>query len=202
MAESAFPAGGLMVIGAHAGDAENMAAATVLKHTRAGYPATIAHMTLGEAGHPTLAPEVYAEQRKREVLASAALMGAKAIWLPYRDGALPVSDAVEPSLQPDTAGEAERDPHALERKLSQGSRHHPRDRPERDLLCGAARHGSRASAPQHPWPLLTGELGGHGGLDRRHLPGRERRVGGLSGGAALPRAHGRARIVLPVSRVL
>jgi len=98
MAESAIPAGGLMVIGAHAGDAENMAAATVLKHTRAGYPATIVHMTLGEAGHPTLPPEVYAEQRKREVQASAALMGARAIWLPYRDGELPVSDDVKLQL--------------------------------------------------------------------------------------------------------
>ena len=84
-----------MVVGAHAGDAENMAAATVLKHTRAGHAATIVHMTLGEAGHPTLPPEVYAQQRKREVQESARLMGAKAIWLPYRDGELPTSDEVK-----------------------------------------------------------------------------------------------------------
>lgn len=70
--------GKLMVIGAHAGDVENMAAATILKHTRAGHPATIVHMTLGEAGHPALPPEVYAEQRKREVQESARLMGGKA----------------------------------------------------------------------------------------------------------------------------
>lgn len=89
------PPGTIMVIGAHAGDAENMAAATVLKHTRAGHGAVIVHLTLGEAGHPTLAPEVYAEQRKREVEASAALMGARAIWLPYRDGELPVDDEVK-----------------------------------------------------------------------------------------------------------
>ncbi|MDI7274883.1 MAG: PIG-L family deacetylase [Anaerolineae bacterium] len=87
--------GGIMVIGAHAGDAENMAGATVLKHTRAGHAATIVHMTLGEAGHPTLAPELYAEQRRREVQASAALMGARAVCLPYRDGELPVSDDVK-----------------------------------------------------------------------------------------------------------
>jgi len=84
-----------MVIGAHAGDAENMAAAVVLKHTHAGHAATIVHMTLGEAGHPTLAPQVYAEQRKREVEESARLMSAKAIWLPYRDGELPVNDEVK-----------------------------------------------------------------------------------------------------------
>lgn len=95
MPENTLTQGGIMVIGAHAGDAENMAAATVLKHTRAGHRATIVHLTLGEAGHPTLAPEVYAEQRKQEVQASAALMGAQAIWLPYRDGELPVADEVK-----------------------------------------------------------------------------------------------------------
>jgi len=84
-----------MVIGAHAGDAENMAAATVLKHTRAGHAATLVHMTLGEAGHSTLAPKVYAEQRKKEVEESARLMGGRAIWLPYRDGELPVNDEVK-----------------------------------------------------------------------------------------------------------
>lgn len=87
--------GGIMVIGAHAGDAENMAAAVVLKHTRAGSPATIVHLTLGEAGHPRMAPAAYAEQRKREVAESARLMGAEAVWLPYADGLLPVNDEVK-----------------------------------------------------------------------------------------------------------
>ncbi len=95
MTDSRQPTGSIMVIGAHAGDAENMAAATVLKHTRAGHAATLVHMTLGEAGHPTLAPDAYAEQRKKEVAESARLMGARAIWLPYRDGELPMSDEVK-----------------------------------------------------------------------------------------------------------
>ena len=64
MSDTSLPAGHLMVIGAHAGDAENMAGALVLKHTRAGHRATIVHMTLGEAGHPTLDPEAYAVQRR------------------------------------------------------------------------------------------------------------------------------------------
>jgi len=87
--------GHIMVIGAHAGDAENMAAATVLKHTRSGQRATIVHLTLGEAGHPSLPPEVYAEQRRREVEESARLMGAAAVVLPYRDGLLPTSEDVK-----------------------------------------------------------------------------------------------------------
>src|SRR5512144_532528 len=85
----------LMVIGAHAGDAENMAGAVVLKHTRAGHSATIVHMTLGEAGHPRLSPVEYAGQRRREVEDAARLMGAKALWLMYRDGELPVNDEIK-----------------------------------------------------------------------------------------------------------
>jgi LmbE family N-acetylglucosaminyl deacetylase len=84
----------IMVIGAHAGDAENMAGAVVLKHTRAGHAATIVHLTLGEAGHKTLPPSKYAEQRVKEVQESAHLMRAKAIWLDYPDGFLPVNQEV------------------------------------------------------------------------------------------------------------
>lgn len=84
-----------MVVGAHAGDAENMAGAIVLTHTRAGHTATIVHMTLGEAGHPTLTPALYAEQRQREVRESARIMGAHAIWLPYPDGMLPVHEEIK-----------------------------------------------------------------------------------------------------------
>ncbi len=72
-----------------------MAGAIVLKHTRAGHHATIVHMTLGEAGHPTLAPAAYAAQRQVEVEESARLMGARAIVLSYRDGELPVNDAIK-----------------------------------------------------------------------------------------------------------
>ncbi len=89
------PVGGIMVIGAHAGDAENMASAVVLKHTRAGFPATIVHLTLGEAGHPRMAAADYAEQRRREVAESARIMCAEAVWLPYPDGQLPVNDEVK-----------------------------------------------------------------------------------------------------------
>ena len=92
---SALPRGHLLVIGAHAGDVENMAGATVLKHVRSGCTATVVHMTLGEAGHPTLAPAVYAEQRRQEIAASGQLMGAKVIELPYRDGLRPVNSELK-----------------------------------------------------------------------------------------------------------
>ncbi len=95
MSQQPLSPGHLMVIGAHAGDAENMAGAIVLKHTRAGHRATIVHMTLGEAGHPTLPPDVYAQQRQQEVQAAARLMGADVMWLPYRDGELAATEAVK-----------------------------------------------------------------------------------------------------------
>jgi LmbE family N-acetylglucosaminyl deacetylase len=87
-----------MVVGAHAADAENMAGAIVLKHTRAGYRAIIVHMTLGEAGHPTLAPEVYAKQREKEIRAAATLLGAEMMCLGYADGLLPADDQVKMRL--------------------------------------------------------------------------------------------------------
>jgi LmbE family N-acetylglucosaminyl deacetylase len=92
MVDEALPGGKLMVVGAHAGDAENMAGAAVLKHTRAGHQAIIVHMTLGEAGHPTRTPNAYAEQRKMEIHASAALLGARTVCLGYADGLLPADD--------------------------------------------------------------------------------------------------------------
>lgn len=95
MSDTSLPAGHLMVIGAHAGDAENMAGALVLKHTRAGHRATIVHMTLGEAGHPALDPEAYAVQRREEVIAAARLMNATPVVLPYRDGELPATEEVK-----------------------------------------------------------------------------------------------------------
>jgi LmbE family N-acetylglucosaminyl deacetylase len=95
MSDASSPAGHLMVIGAHAGDAENMAGALVLKHTRAGHRASVVHMTLGEAGHPTLAPGDYAVQRRREVAESARLMGAELVVLPHRDGELLATEEVK-----------------------------------------------------------------------------------------------------------
>ncbi len=84
----------LMVIGAHAGDAEITAGAVVLSHTRAGHEAVLVHMTPGEKGHPHKSSEEYARQKMEEAQAIAQALGARAILLPYRDGELPVSDEV------------------------------------------------------------------------------------------------------------
>ena len=88
----------IMVVGAHAGDAEIMAGAVVAKYTRAGHEAVLVHLTPGEKGHRTLSAEEYAEQKITEGHKAAAALGAKAIFLPYKDAELPVNDEVKYQL--------------------------------------------------------------------------------------------------------
>lgn len=88
----------IMVVGAHAGDAEIMAGAVVAKYTNAGHEAVLVHLTPGEKGHRTMSPEDYAEQKIAEGHKAAEALGAKAIFLPYKDAELPVNDEVKYAL--------------------------------------------------------------------------------------------------------
>lgn len=88
----------LMVVGAHAGDAEIMAGALVAKYTTAGHAAVLVHLTPGEKGHKTLSPEDYARQKREEGHQAAAMLGAQAIFLPYKDAELPVHDEIKYAL--------------------------------------------------------------------------------------------------------
>ncbi len=85
----------ILVIGAHAGDAEAMAGATVLQHTTRGHTATLLHLTLGGKGHPALGEEEYSQQKQAEALAAAAALGAEARFMPYRDGELLSTEEVK-----------------------------------------------------------------------------------------------------------
>lgn len=88
----------IMVIGAHAADAEVMGAAQVLVQVDQGWRAVIVHCTLGEKGHPGLDPDTYARQKREEAEAAARVLGATCVCLPYRDGELPVGEEVQWSL--------------------------------------------------------------------------------------------------------
>lgn len=88
----------IMVVGAHAGDAEIMAGAVVAKYTQAGHEAVLVHMTPGEKGHSGMEPEKYALQKKEEGQKAAEVLGAKAIFLPYKDAELPLNDEVKYQL--------------------------------------------------------------------------------------------------------
>lgn len=85
----------IMVVGAHAADAEIMAGAIVAKYTQAGHEAVLVHMTPGEKGHKTMPPEEYAKQKKEEGEKAAQILGAKAIFMPYKDAELPLNDEVK-----------------------------------------------------------------------------------------------------------
>lgn len=79
----------ILAIGAHAGDMELTAGAVLLKQHALGDHIVLLHLTLGEGGNPKLSPELYGAQKKREAQAAAAILGARVIFGPYRDGELP-----------------------------------------------------------------------------------------------------------------
>lgn len=85
----------IMVVGAHAADAEIMGGAAVLKHVAAGWRAVLVHMTPGEKGSRTLAPEEYAKVKEEEARSAARILGADCVLLPYADGELPVNEEVQ-----------------------------------------------------------------------------------------------------------
>jgi len=88
----------IVAVGAHAADAEFAAGATLLKHARQGWDAHIVHLTLGEKGSATLSAEEYAAQKKAEAEEAAHLLEATPHFFPYRDGELPLTDAVAAEL--------------------------------------------------------------------------------------------------------
>lgn len=79
----------ILAIGAHAGDMELTAGAVLLKQRALGDSIVLLHLTLGEGGNPKMSPEQYGEQKRREARAAAAILGAKVILGPYKDGELP-----------------------------------------------------------------------------------------------------------------
>jgi len=88
----------IMVIGAHAADAEVMGGAAVLKHVDAGWRAVNLHLTGGEKGHKSLSPEEYLEIKKQEADEAAKRLGAESVFLPYKDGELPIDEEVQMAI--------------------------------------------------------------------------------------------------------
>jgi LmbE family N-acetylglucosaminyl deacetylase len=82
----------ILAIGAHAGDMELTAGAVLLAQHARGDSIVLLHLTLGEGGNPKMSPLQYREQKRREAQAAAALLGARIIFGPYKDGELPNSE--------------------------------------------------------------------------------------------------------------
>lgn len=85
----------IMVIGAHAADAELMGGGSVLAHTRMGWNAVLVHMTLGEKGSRTLSAEEYSAVKREEAARAAEILGAELEVLPYLDGELPINEEAQ-----------------------------------------------------------------------------------------------------------
>jgi N-acetylglucosamine malate deacetylase 1 len=83
----------ILAVGAHAGDMELTAGAVLVKQRRAGDRIVLLHLTLGEGGNPQLSPDAYGEQKRREALEVAAIIGAEVIFGPWADGQLPDDEA-------------------------------------------------------------------------------------------------------------
>ena len=82
----------ILAIGAHAGDMEISCGAVLARQARLGDKVFLLHLSLGEGGNPRLAPDAYGEQKRKEALAAADKIGAKAIFGPYKDGEIPDSE--------------------------------------------------------------------------------------------------------------
>jgi LmbE family N-acetylglucosaminyl deacetylase len=84
----------ILAIGAHCGDVEITCGAVLAKHHKLGDRIAILHLTLGEGGNPNMLPQAYGEQKRREAIAAAKLIGAEPIFASYRDGELPNTEDV------------------------------------------------------------------------------------------------------------
>ena len=84
----------VLAIGAHCGDAEITTGALLARQKRMGDRIAILHMTLGEGGNPRMTPKAYGEQKRREAIEAAKVLGAEVYFAPYKDGELPNDEAV------------------------------------------------------------------------------------------------------------
>lgn len=82
----------LLVVGAHAFDAEVIAGPLAATVAARGGTVTLVHLSLGEQGHPSLPPEEYAKQKRAEAEDAAAALGVSWRTLDLPDGFVPDTD--------------------------------------------------------------------------------------------------------------
>jgi len=84
----------LMVVGAHAFDAEAMAGGLAARAAEEGGAVLLVHLTRGERGDPTKPPEQYAVQLEGEMQQAAGILRARAHWPGHVAGELPMEDVI------------------------------------------------------------------------------------------------------------
>lgn len=85
----------ILAIGAHMGDCEIACGMALAAHARQGGGIAMLHLTPGEKGHPSLAPDAYARQKRAEAEEAAAALGARMFALDYADGELPCTQEAQ-----------------------------------------------------------------------------------------------------------
>lgn len=84
----------VIVVGAHAFDAEAMAGGWCATLAMAGRRVTLVHLSDGEQGHRTLSPESYAMQKRGEADLAATIMGVEQLSLHLPDTAVTATNEV------------------------------------------------------------------------------------------------------------
>jgi len=82
----------VMAIAAHPGDAFFAMGAPVAVATHFGGQGSLLSLSLGERGSPTIPAEQYGASQREAAQKAAALIGAKALFLQYPDGEIPINE--------------------------------------------------------------------------------------------------------------
>ena len=82
----------VMALAAHPGDAFFSMGAPVAVATHFGGQGALLSLSLGEKGSPTIPAEQYGSSQQEAAQKAAALLGAKALFLSYPDGGIPIND--------------------------------------------------------------------------------------------------------------
>ncbi len=82
----------VMAIAAHPGDAFFAMGAPVAVATHSGGQGFLLSLSLGEKGSPSIPAEQYGSSQREASQKAAALIGAKALFLPYPDGEIPINE--------------------------------------------------------------------------------------------------------------
>ena len=91
--QAIYAARSVLVVGAHAFDAEVIAGPLACVLAARGAEVNFLHLTMGEQGHRCLSAPLYAEQKRGEATAAANRLGAKWLSLDLPDAFLPNDEA-------------------------------------------------------------------------------------------------------------
>lgn len=90
--DKVYAARSILVVGAHAFDAEVIAGPLAAVAANRGATVTLLHLTMGEQGHPCLIPDHYCAQKEKEAAKAAQRLGIEVRNLGLRDAFLPNDD--------------------------------------------------------------------------------------------------------------